>query len=172
MSPNERLQTALHPITSYLIVPLFALANAGVDLGDGVLGDALKSPLTWGIVLGLVVGKTIGISVGALGSLKLKLGELPQGVGRGQVVGGAALSGIGFTVSLLIAQLAFDDPKLQERGEGRRPDRCGARGGLSWVIFKIAAVVFGQTTATLPRKLVATGRSRAATTSAATWTRR
>lgn len=71
VSPNERLQTALHPITSYLIVPLFALANAGVDLGDGVLGEALRSPLTWGIVLGLVVGKTIGISVGALDSLSL-----------------------------------------------------------------------------------------------------
>ncbi len=153
VSPNERLQTALHPITSYLIVPLFALANAGVDLGDGVLGDALTSPLTWGIVLGLVVGKTIGISVGAIGAIKLKLGVLPQGVGRGQVVGGAALSGIGFTVSLLIAQLAFDDPQLQSEAKVGVLIAAVLAVALSWIIFKVAAVVFGQTTATLPRKL-------------------
>jgi Na+/H+ antiporter NhaA len=153
VSPNERLQTSLHPITSYLIVPVFALANAGVDLGNGVLGDALTSPLTWGVVLGLVVGKTIGISVGAIGSIKLKLGELPQGVGQSQVVGGAALSGIGFTVSLLIAQLAFDDPQLQSEAKVGVLIAAVLAVGLSWVIFKVAAVVFGQTSATLPRKL-------------------
>ncbi|MBK5232025.1 MAG: Na+/H+ antiporter NhaA [Thermoleophilia bacterium] len=153
VSPNERLQTALHPITSYLIVPLFALANAGVDLGDGVLGEALRSPLTWGIVLGLVVGKTIGISVGALGSLRLGLGALPQGVGRGQVIGGATLSGIGFTVSLLIAQLAFDDQQLQSEAKVGVLIAAVLAVGLSWVIFKVAAVVFGQTSASLPRKL-------------------
>jgi len=153
VSPNERLQTALHPLTSYLIVPIFALANAGVDLGDGVLGDALTSPLTWGVVLGLVVGKTIGISVGALGSLRLGLGQLPQGVGRGQVMGGAALSGIGFTVSLLIAQLAFDDEKLQAEAKVGVLIAAVLAVGLSWVIFKIAAVFFGQTSASLPRKL-------------------
>lgn len=153
VSPNERLQTALHPITSYLIVPLFALANAGVDLGNGVLGDALTSPLTWGIVLGLVVGKTIGISVGAIGAIKLKLGVLPQGVGQSQVVGGAALSGIGFTVSLLIAQLAFDDPQLQSEAKVGVLIAAVLAVALSWIIFKVAAVVFGQTSATLPRKL-------------------
>lgn len=153
VSPNERLQTALHPLTSYLIVPIFALANAGVDLGDGVLGDALTSPLTWGVVLGLVVGKTIGISVGALGSLRLGWGELPQGVGRGQVVGGAALSGIGFTVSLLIAQLAFDDEKLQAEAKVGVLIAAVLAVGLSWIIFKVAAVFFGQTSASLPRKL-------------------
>lgn len=153
VSPNERLQTALHPVTSYLIVPFFALANAGVDLGDGVLGDALTSPLTWGIVLGLVVGKAIGISVAALGSLRLGLGQLPQGVGKSQVVGGAALSGIGFTVSLLIAQLAFDDQQLQSEAKVGVLIAAVFAVGLSWVIFKLATVVWGQTSATLPRKL-------------------
>jgi Na+/H+ antiporter NhaA len=114
VSLNERLQTAMHPWTSFVIVPIFALANAGVDLRDGVLGDALTSPVTWGVVLGLVVGKLAGIGAGALGAVRLGLGRLPQGVGSGQVVGGAALSGIGFTVSLLIAGLAFDSPALHD----------------------------------------------------------
>ena len=67
VSLNERLQTMLHPWTSYVIVPLFALANAGVDLRDGVLADALSSPITWGVVLALVVGKLVGIGVDVAG---------------------------------------------------------------------------------------------------------
>lgn len=114
VSVNERLQTTLHPWTSYLVVPLFALANAGVDLRGGLLGDALRSPVTWGVVLGLVLGKFIGIGFGAVGAVRLGLGALPQGVGPGQVLGGAALSGIGFTVSLLIIGLAFDSPELRD----------------------------------------------------------
>jgi len=153
VSPNERLQATLHPLTSYLIVPVFALANAGVDLGDGALGDALTSPLTWGVVLGLVAGKTIGISLGAFGSLGLGWGRLPQGVGKSQVVGGAALSGIGFTISLLIAQLAFDDPQLQSEAKVGVLIAAALAVGLSWLIFKVAAVVWGQTSASLPRKL-------------------
>ena len=66
VSVGERLQLVLHPWTSFVVVPVFALANAGVDLRDGVLADALSSPLTWGIVLGLVVGKLLGIGLGAL----------------------------------------------------------------------------------------------------------
>ena len=107
VSVNERLQEVLLPWTTFVVVPLFALANAGVDLRDGVLGAALRSPVTWGVVLGLVVGKLVGISFGAFTAVRLRWGRLPQGVGPGQVVGGAALSGIGFTVSLLIAELAF-----------------------------------------------------------------
>ncbi len=115
VSLNERLQTALHPWTSYVVVPLFALANAGVDLRGGVLGDALASPVTWGVALGLVVGKLVGVAGGTLGSVRLGLGALPQGVGPGQAVGGAALSGIGFTVALLITGLAFDSPALRDQ---------------------------------------------------------
>lgn len=153
VSPNERMQSTLHPLTSYLIVPLFALANAGVYLGDGVLADAMSSPLTWGVVLGLVVGKTIGISVGALGGLRLGWGQLPQGVGKGQVVGGAALSGVGFTVSLLIAQLAFEDEQLQSEAKVGVLIAAGLAVILSAVIFKLAAVLRGETSAALPRKL-------------------
>jgi len=104
-------------------------------------------------VLGLVVGKTIGISVGALGSLGLELGALPQGVGKSQVVGGAALSGIGFTVSLLIAQLAFDDEKLQAEAKVGVLIAAVLAVVLSWILFKLAAVIWGQTSASLPTKL-------------------
>lgn len=113
ISVNQRLQASLHPWTSYVIVPLFALANAGVDLRGGVLADALGSALTWAIVAGLVIGKTAGIFATTMSGRRLGLGDLPRGVGGGQVFGGAALSGIGFTVSLLIASLAFrDSPAL------------------------------------------------------------
>src|SRR5690606_22697082 len=94
VSVNERLQVALHPWVSYLVVPLFALVNAGVDLREGVLGEALTSPLTWAVVIALVVGKLVGVGGGALTATRFGLGSLPQGVGTGHVLGGAALSGI------------------------------------------------------------------------------
>jgi Na+/H+ antiporter NhaA len=145
VSVNERFQVMLHPWTSYVIVPLFALANAGVDLRGGVLGDALRSPVTWGVVLGLVVGKLVGIGGAALGSVKLGAGSLPQGVGEGQVLGGAALSGIGFTVSLLIAGLAFTTPALH--------DQATVGVLMGWVIFRLAAALRGERTASLPMAL-------------------
>jgi Na+/H+ antiporter NhaA len=117
LSPNERMQTVLHPWSSYVIVPLFAVANAGVDLRSGVLGDALGSPITWGVIAGLVGGKLVGISGFARGTVALGLGRLPAGVGWGQVAGGAALSGIGFTVALLIVELGLDSPALREQAK-------------------------------------------------------
>ncbi len=148
--PNERLQELLHPWTSFVIVPLFALANAGVDMRDGVLADALGSPLAWAVVAGLVVGKTVGITVGALGAIRARLGLLPQGVGEGQVVGGAALSGIGFTVSLLIAGLAFDSPTLQEEAKIGVLLAAALAVGAGWLAFKLAAVLRGEVSAGLP----------------------
>lgn len=153
VSPNERLQTLLHPLTSYLIVPLFALLNAGVDVRGGLLGEALGSKLTWGIVLGLVVGKTIGITAGVAASVRAGLAALPRGIGNGQTVGGAALSGIGFTVSLLIAGLAFDDQALREEAVVGILLASIIAVLVSWVIFRLAAVLRGETTASLPRKL-------------------
>lgn len=153
VSPNERLQTMLLPFAGYFIVPLFALANAGVDLRGGVLGDALASPLTWGVVAGLVVGKTVGISLGALGGVRLGLGKLPRAVGSGQVVGGAALSGIGFTVSLLIVDLAFDSPVLRDEAKVGVLLAAVLAVALSWLIFRLAAVLRGETSASLPRRL-------------------
>jgi Na+/H+ antiporter NhaA len=153
VSANERFQLALHPWTSYVIVPVFALANAGVDLRAGVLADALRSPITWGVVLGLVVGKLVGISSAALGSVRFGAGSLPRGVGEGQVVGGAALSGIGFTVSLLIAGLAFTSPVLRDRAAVGVLIAAVLSMALGWTTFRLAAVLRGERTASLPMVL-------------------
>lgn len=153
LSVNERLQTALHPWSSYVIVPVFALANAGVALGDGVLGEALRSPVMWGIVLGLVVGKAVGVSVGALGGARLPAGSLPRGVGEGQVVGGAALSGIGFTVSLLVVDLAYRGSDYADAATvGVLLAAVGAF-AVGWLAFVLAAAIRGETTASLPMVL-------------------
>jgi predicted DsbA family dithiol-disulfide isomerase len=143
----------LHGWTSYLVVPVFALANAGVDLRGGVLADALASPVTWGVVVGLVVGKAVGISLGALGATRLGLGRLPQGVGSGHIVAGGALSGIGFTVSLLIVALAFDDERLQDEATVGVLLSAVLAAALGWLVFAAAARFLGQTDAALPRLL-------------------
>lgn len=117
VSANERFQHAIHPWTSYLVIPIFALANAGVELGGGRIGDALGSPITIGVVAGLVVGKAIGISAATLTAVRMRVGPLPTGVGRGHVGGAAALAGIGFTVSLFVADLAFDDQVLRDQAK-------------------------------------------------------
>jgi Na+/H+ antiporter NhaA len=118
VSPNERLQTLWHPWTSYAIVPLFALANAGVHLSGGFLATAFTSPVTLGILFGYVLGKPIGI-VGAtwLGT-KLSHGRLRPPVGWASVAGAGTIAGIGFTVSILIADLAFHGTELDEAKVG------------------------------------------------------
>ncbi|MDV3222292.1 Na+/H+ antiporter NhaA [Intrasporangium sp.] len=149
---NERMQLVLHPWTSYLVVPVFALANAGVDLRGGVLGEALQSPVTWGIVLGLVVGKFVGIGGAALLGARFGVGPLPQCLGPGQVLGGAALSGIGFTVSLLIVGLAFG-PELQDEATVGVLLSLVLATLLGWLVFRLAAVLHGETSAGLPTML-------------------
>ncbi|GGR53810.1 Na+/H+ antiporter NhaA [Nocardioides luteus] len=153
ISVNERLQESLHVPTSYLIVPVFALANAGVDLRDGVLGEALSSPVTWGVVIGLVLGKTLGIGAGAYAATRTGLGRLPQGVGGGHVLGGAALSGIGFTVALLITTLAFESETLQRDAVVGVLISVVLASALGWVIFQVAARFLGQRDAALPKLL-------------------
>ncbi|QYJ05244.1 Na+/H+ antiporter NhaA [Nocardioides panacisoli] len=108
------LEHHLHPWSAFVVVPLFALANAGVSFGGGVLGEAARSALPWAIAAGLVVGKIVGISAAVWLAVRTGLGRLPQGVGALHVGSVAALAGIGFTVSLFIADLAYDDPALTE----------------------------------------------------------
>jgi NhaA family Na+:H+ antiporter len=103
------LERRLHAVSAFAIVPLFALANAGVSFGGGVLGDAASSAVAWAIATGLVVGKLLGIGGATMLGLRLGL-TLPAGVRRAQVWGVAAVGGVGFTVSLFIAQLAYEDP--------------------------------------------------------------
>nr|WP_235939840.1 Na+/H+ antiporter NhaA [Occultella kanbiaonis] len=153
ISVNERLQTVLHPWTSYLIVPVFALANAGVDLRGGVLADALGSPVTWGVVAGLALGKTVGISLGAFAGVRARLGSLPQGVAPGHVVGGAALSGIGFTVSLLIVDLAFGDSVIADEARVGVLLAAVLAVAVGALVFRLAARFRGETNASLPMVL-------------------
>lgn len=114
ISANERLQYDLHPWTSYVIVPLFALANAGVHVTGGLLGHAVSSPITLGIVIGYVVGKPIGITLGSwLAARPIWKGPRPP-VGTTLMAYGGACAGVGFTVSLLISSLAFTGERLDE----------------------------------------------------------
>jgi NhaA family Na+:H+ antiporter len=110
----EDLEHRLHPYTSLLIVPIFALANAGIAISGPIIADASASMIFWGVALGLVFGKVLGIGAGVMVARKLKLGTLPQGVVTGHVWGVAALGGIGFTVSLFIAELSFEAEQLLE----------------------------------------------------------
>ncbi|SOC53370.1 Na+/H+ antiporter NhaA [Blastococcus aggregatus] len=114
VSPNERIGAVLVPWSTYLVVPVFALANAGVRVDGELLERALGSPVTLGVFAGLVVGKLFGVGLAATIAVKLRLGPLPRGVTLGAVWGGAALTGLGFTVSLFVTDLAFDDEALRE----------------------------------------------------------
>jgi hypothetical protein len=134
-------------------VPVFALANAGVDLRGGVLGEALRSPVTWGVVLGLVLGKPLGVAGASLLGARLGVGRLPQGVRAGHVTGGGALSGIGFTVSLLIAGLAFDDTEMQNQATVGILLAAALATLLGWLLFQAGRVLRGEGDADLPRTL-------------------
>lgn len=112
---GERLQALWRPWTDYVFVPLFALANAGVVLSAESLQAAAASSVTLGAIAGLVLGKPLGILLGCALAVGLKLGDLPRGVTRLQLVGGAALTGIGFTISLLIVDLSVPDPALADQ---------------------------------------------------------
>jgi Na+/H+ antiporter NhaA len=114
ISPNERLQYGLHPWTSYVVVPLFALANAGIHVTGGLLEDALTSPITLGILIGYVVGKPLGV-LGASWLASRPAFHGPRPILSWPILaGGATVAGIGFTVSLLISSLAFHGRNLQE----------------------------------------------------------
>jgi NhaA family Na+:H+ antiporter len=109
VSPLARAEAALHPWTSFLIVPVFALANAGVALSAEALRAAASSRITLGVVLGLVVGKVVGITGASLLAARTGLGRLPAGCGWRHMIGVSAVAGIGFTVSLFVTDLAFTD---------------------------------------------------------------
>lgn len=108
-SVAERLEMVLHPYVGYLIVPIFALANAGVPLSGALLRTSLTSRVTLGVVLGLVVGKTVGVTFFTWLFTKIGLGSLPKGVNFLHVLGVSIVAGIGFTVSLFVTVLAFEE---------------------------------------------------------------
>ena len=110
VSVVEWLQHALHPWTSYVIVPIFALANSGIAISGSGLNAALRSPITWGVLAGLVLGKPIGVLLAARLSVGSGLAEQPAESSSRQMLGIGTAAGIGFTVALFITDLAFDDP--------------------------------------------------------------
>jgi Na+/H+ antiporter NhaA len=114
ISANERLQYELHPWTSYLIVPVFALANAGVHIDGQLLGDAVGSPITLGIGLGYIVGKPVGVLGATWLASRRVFGGLQRALSWPVIAGGGAVAGVGFTVSILISSLAFDGSQLEQ----------------------------------------------------------
>lgn len=110
--PLERVEHMLVPWTSFVIVPIFAMANAGIELGGSVLPDALESSVAWGAGAGLVLGKLVGISGAAYLAVRLGLAVKPRDVSWLQVVGVALLAGVGFTVAIFLANLSFDEEQL------------------------------------------------------------
>jgi Na+:H+ antiporter, NhaA family len=114
VSPLSRMEFKLVGWSSFVIVPLFALANAGIDFRSTSITDALASSVALGVALGLVVGKIVGISLFTVAAVMLGMGKLPAGTSWRHVFGLAAIAGIGFTVSLFIAGLAFTDPLLTD----------------------------------------------------------
>jgi Na+/H+ antiporter NhaA len=136
VSPNERLQSLWHPWTSYVIVPLFALANAGVHLSAGFLSTAYTSPVTLGIMFGYVLGKPVGIVGASWLATRLSGGRLRPPVGWASVAGAGTIAGIGFTVSILIADLAFHGDALDEAKIGVLSAALLAA-GLTWLLVLV-----------------------------------
>jgi NhaA family Na+:H+ antiporter len=111
-APLDRLERALHPWVSFLIVPLFALANAGVHISGDIADAAVESPISQGVALGLLLGKPLGIFLVTWLAVRLRFCEMPAGATWGHILGVGMLGGIGFTVALLISDLAFHDEAL------------------------------------------------------------
>ncbi len=114
VSVVEWMEYLLHPWSSFLIVPLFALANAGIPIDSTSIDNALSSRITWGVVVGLVVGKFVGIVGTSWIATRLGIGTLPAGASWRGILGVGALGGIGFTVSIFVSGLAFGENPILE----------------------------------------------------------
>lgn len=136
VSPNERLQQLWHPWTTFVIVPLFALANAGLEIRVELLQTALTSPVTLGILLGYVVGKPVGMLAATWIATQGSFGRLRLPVPWAELAGGGVVAGTGFTVSVLIASLAFEDQRLEEAKVGILAAAASAA-ILGWLLFRL-----------------------------------
>ena len=114
VSVIEWLEHKIHPWSSFIIVPLFAFANTGVVITIDSISDALGSPIAWGIFAGLVIGKPIGVLASVFIARKINLGQYPQGAKSVDILATGSAAGIGFTVAIFIANLAFSDPATQD----------------------------------------------------------
>ncbi len=114
VSVIEWLEKKIHPWSSFIIVPLFAFANTGVVITSDSINDAINSPIAWGIFAGLVIGKPIGVLASVFIARKINLGQYPQGAKNVDILATGSAAGIGFTVAIFIANLAFSDPATQD----------------------------------------------------------
>ena len=140
ISPNGRLQEIFHPWASYVIVPLFALANAGLVISGGFLAQAFTSPVTLGILVGYVVGKPIGTTGGAWLVTAASRGRIRPPAGWAAVTGAGTIAGVGVTVSLLVASLAFRGEQLAEAKAGVLAAALAAA-VLTWAVFQVTSLL-------------------------------
>jgi Na+/H+ antiporter NhaA len=140
LSPNDRLQTLYHPWTSYLIVPLFALANAGITIDGRFLATAYVSPITLGVIVAYVVGKPIAVTGTSWVIAKVSRGRFTPPVGWASVAGAGTIAGVGFTVAVLISTLAF-------RGEALAQAKLGILSAavlsslITWILFRVTSAL-------------------------------
>ncbi|RKN22172.1 Na+/H+ antiporter NhaA [Micromonospora musae] len=135
LSPNDRLQRIYHPWSSYVIVPLFGLANAGIGIDGPFLARAFASPVTWGVLLGFVVGKPLAVIGTSAGLTWISRGRVRPAVGWAGVLGSGTIAGVSFTVSLLIASLAFTGDQLAEAKVGVLSAAI-VSSALTWTVFR------------------------------------
>jgi Na+/H+ antiporter NhaA len=140
LSPNERLQSFYHPWTSYVIVPLFGLANAGIALHPSFLADAYVAPVTIGVLLGYVVGKPVAVVLASRLVTLFSQGRVRPPVGWAAVAGSGTISGIGFTVALLIASRAFEGDQLAEAKLGALTAAAVAA-LLTWTVYRLTRLL-------------------------------
>jgi Na+/H+ antiporter NhaA len=140
LSPNSRLQSFYHPWTSYVIVPLFALSNAGIELDGSFLRHAYAAPVTLGVLVGYVVGKPIAVVVTSWAVTRISRGRVRPPVGWAAVIGGGTISGIGFTVSLLIATRALDGVELDQAKLGAL-SAVVVSAALTAVVYRLAGLL-------------------------------
>ena len=137
VSVIEWLENKLHPFSSFLIVPLFAFANTGVQISQSSISAAINSPIAWGIFFGLVVGKPLGIVVSSWSAKRVGLGEYPEGANSLKILATGSAAGIGFTVAIFIANLAFDERAIQELAIFAVIIASLVSGAISTILFKL-----------------------------------
>jgi len=135
----EWLEAKIHPWSTFVIVPIFAFANTGVAISSEMISDVWRSPVSWGIFLGLVIGKPLGVFAAVVAASKAKLCDFPTGSTNSSLVATGSAAGIGFTVAIFIAQLAFKDSALQDLAVIAVIIASIVSGCLSWLIFNLSS---------------------------------
>jgi NhaA family Na+:H+ antiporter len=137
VSVIEYLQNKLHPWSSFLIVPIFAFANTGVEISSNSISAALESPIAWGIFFGLVIGKPMGVLLSTYLARKVRVGEFPDGAKNADILATGSAAGIGFTVAIFIANLAFDSSAIQQLAIFAVIAASTVSGLISYLLFKV-----------------------------------